>query len=96
MNRGSIYKVLDLCLVSQIPNVLLVQNRKEFLEWLSPLKPWEKHNDVRETRAPCTSTSLLDEFLKWRSDPSGGFMLCALGHPGAGKTVATYAAWYKK
>jgi len=86
--------ICSFVLVSQIPNTgVLVQKGEAFLEWLSPLRPWVKHNAVRENRAPRTSTSLLDEFLKWRSDPSGGFMLCAHGHPGAGKTVATYVEW---
>ena len=69
----------------------LVQHNKALFKWLSPLEPWKRHEDVRKAyKVPDTSTALLDEFLTWRSNPSGGFALCALGDPGAGKTVATY------
>ena len=66
------------------------QHNKALFKWLSPLEPWKRHQDIRKAyKVPDTSTALLDEFLKWRLNASGGFALCALGDPGAGKTVAT-------
>lgn len=67
-----------------------VQHNKALFKWLSPLEPWKRHKDVRKAyKVPDTSTAFLAEFLTWRANPSGGFALCALGDPGAGKTVAT-------
>jgi hypothetical protein len=80
-----------IALVYQVPNNASVQHNKTLFEWLSPLEPWKKHEGIREAREVSgTSRSLLEEFLKWISDPSESFALCAFGSPGAGKTIATY------
>jgi hypothetical protein len=79
-------------LVAQIPNSVLDQNSIKILDWISLLKPRAKHDAVFDQRTPQTSTLLLDEFLKWKSDLPASSMLCALGDPGAGKTVAMYVA----
>ncbi|KAK6503298.1 hypothetical protein TWF481_008325 [Arthrobotrys musiformis] len=59
--------------------------KNEICEWLSPLQPAVKHEDTRNRLIQGTSTSLLEEFKKWRENHES-FLLFALGIPGAGKT----------
>ena len=78
-----------------VDQMRLRQTRQEivkFLEWLSPLEPLKRHQDVRATRLENTGTWLLQskEFESWISanDLASQSLWCP-GDPGAGKTVIT-------
>lgn len=61
------------------------------LEWLSPIDPSEKHEEVRAARLAGTCEQILRnaEFRRWvntpRSDDYAG-VTCWVGDPGQGKT----------
>src|SRR5437660_3420396 len=59
-------------------------------EWLSPLKPQQRHQDVRSDRLDGVGNWLLEasEFRKWRNGEDGclGRVLFCSGGPGVGKT----------
>jgi len=64
--------------------------RAELLNWLSPLRPHVRHNDVRGRRQDGIGEWFLqtDEFLGWY-DGKGGLdraILFCPGNPGVGKT----------
>ena len=71
-------------------NITYVNKRTKLLNWLSPLQPRVRHNDVRVRRQDGIGEWFLraDEFLRWR-DGKGGFgkptLFCS-GNPGVGKT----------
>ncbi|KAK6331278.1 hypothetical protein TWF730_004365 [Orbilia blumenaviensis] len=67
------------------------KQRDEILQWLSPLEPLKRHQDVRSIRVPDTGHWLLDEpnFQDWHSGTNTNRALCCSGIPGAGKTVIT-------
>ena len=59
-------------------------------EWLSPLKPHQRHQDVRAERLDSVGDWILEtsEFQKWSKGEDGspeGVLLCS-GGPGVGKT----------
>jgi len=63
-------------------------------EWLSPLRPRDKHRAVRRGRVDGVGDWLLQtpEFLKWYKSedcPAGQVLFC-YGAPGAGKTCLRY------
>jgi len=71
-------------------NITYVNKRTKLLNWLSPLQPRVRHNDVRARRQDGIGEWFLraDEFLGWR-DGKGEFgkatLFCS-GNPGVGKT----------
>ena len=64
--------------------------KRQILEWLSPLAPRERHRVVSEGRMDGVGDSLLrtDEFKKWRTieDYAVHPVLFCYGDPGVGKT----------
>ena len=62
----------------------------EIMQWLSPLGPRGRHQDVRTDRLDGVGNWLLEtkEFLEWRSDEGGAdkAVLFCSGDPGVGKT----------
>ena len=73
-----------------ITNITYVNERAKLLNWLSPLQPHVRHNDVRGRRQDGIGGWFLqaDEFLRWR-DGKGEFdkatLFCS-DNPGVGKT----------
>ena len=71
-------------------NITHVNKKTKLLNWLSPLQPRVRHNDVRGRRQDGIGEWFLraDEFLGWR-DGKGEFgkatLFCS-GNPGVGKT----------
>jgi len=59
-------------------------------EWLSPLKPQQRHQDVRADRLDGVGNWLLEtnEFRKWSNEEDGSLerVLFCSGGPGVGKT----------
>ena len=76
-------------------NITYVNERTKLLNWLSPLQPHVRHNDVRARRQDGLGEWFLqsDEFLRWR-DGEGDFgkatLFCS-GNPGVGKTFLRYS-----
>ena len=71
-------------------NITYVNKRTKLSNWLSPLQPQIRHNDVRTRRQDGIGEWFLetDEFLRWR-DGKGEFGKATLfcpGNPGVGKT----------
>ena len=77
--------------VHNVSNHYVVDQRSKILDWLSPLEPHTRHQDIRNSRVADVGDWLLetDEFRSWR-DGSGGEVnnatLFCYGSPGAGKT----------
>ena len=71
-------------------NITSGDERAKLLDWLSPLHPRVRHNDVRSRRLDGIGEWFLqtDEFLRWR-DGEGELdkatLFCS-GNPGVGKT----------
>ena len=74
-------------------NTTYVDETSQILEWLSPLKPHLRHQDVRTRRLDGVGDWFLrtDDFINWRDgeDESGMAALFCSGAPGAGKTYLT-------
>ena len=73
-----------------ITNITYGDERAKLLDWLSPLQPRVRHNDVRGRRQDGIGEWFLqtDKFLRWR-DGEGEFDKATLfcpGNPGVGKT----------
>ena len=64
--------------------------KRQILEWLSPLAPWERHQAVSEGRVDGVGDWLLrtSEFEKWHTseDQAVHPVLFCYGDPGVGKT----------
>lgn len=73
-------------------NVSAINERSEILEWLSPLEPRIRHQDLRTRRADSVGEWLLqtDEFQRWcggaEQDGSEHAALFCCGGPAVGKT----------
>ena len=71
-------------------NITCVNERAKLLNWLSPLQPRVRHNDVRGRRQDGIGEWFLqtNEFLEWRDSQSefGKVTLFCSGNPGVGKT----------
>jgi len=71
-------------------NITYADEKVKVLNWLSPLQPHVRHNDVRNRRQDGLGEWFLqtDEFLRWRDGEgeSGKATLFCSGNPGAGKT----------
>jgi len=69
--------------------------KRQILEWLSPLEPNQRHHGVRNERIDGVGNWFLetDEFREW-SGASGGDnvpqVLFCYGNPGVGKTYLRY------
>ena len=76
-----------------INNTTYVNESTQILEWLSPLEPRLRHQDVRTRRLDGLGDWFLqkDEFINWRDGEDGSArrtIFCS-GAPGAGKTYLT-------
>jgi len=62
----------------------------EIMQWLSPLDPWGRHQEVCTERLDGVGNWLLEisEFREWMSDEGGAdkAVLFCCGSPGVGKT----------
>ena len=71
-------------------NNTYVDEKPQVSEWLSPLEPRVRHQDVRTSRVDGVGGWLLqsDEFLNWRDgngESDKNILFCS-GAPGVGKT----------
>jgi len=68
----------------------IADENPEIMQWLSPLDPKRRHQDVRSDRLDGVGNWLLDtkEFREWRSNENGvdKSVLFCYGDPGVGKT----------
>ncbi|CCX34027.1 Similar to Ankyrin repeat domain-containing protein 50; acc. no. Q9ULJ7 [Pyronema omphalodes CBS 100304] len=62
---------------------------ESLLQWISPLEPQTRHQDVRSKRLPNTGNWFLDSetFRKWRDNSEEVNIFVCYGIPGAGKTI---------
>ena len=71
-------------------NKVIADENPEIMQWLSPLDPSGRHQDVRTDRVDGVGNWLLetDEFREWRSSEGGAdnAILFCHGNPGVGKT----------
>jgi len=71
-------------------NNVIADGNPEIMEWLSPLDPRGRHQDVRTDRLDGVGNWLLEtnEFQEWRRSEvgAGGAVLFCYGDPGVGKT----------
>ena len=71
-------------------NKVVADENPEIMEWLSPLDPRGRHQDVRADRVDGVGNWLLEtnEFREWRSNEDGAdkAVFFCHGDPGAGKT----------
>ena len=74
-------------------NTTYMDEYPQILEWLSPLEPRLRHQDVRTRRLDGLGDWFLqkDDFINWRESEDGSSMsaLFCSGAPGAGKTYLT-------
>ena len=75
---------------NNVYNTTYVDEYPQILEWLSPLEPRLRHQDVRARRLDGLGDWFLrkDDFINWRDGGGGstmGTLVCS-GAPGAGKT----------
>ena len=70
--------------------ILVSDEKRQILEWLSPLAPRERHQAIREARVDGVGDWLLrtNEFGKWHTgeDQTAHPVLFCYGDPGVGKT----------
>ena len=79
-------------------NISISDEKRQVLEWLSPLASRERHQAVRDSRADGVGDWLLHtrEFSTWRTleaGPARPVLLC-YGDPGVGKTYMRYELLY--
>ena len=69
---------------------IIADENPEIMQWLSPLDPRRRHQDVRADRVNGVGNWFLEtnEFWEWRSNESGAdkAVLFCCGDPGVGKT----------
>ncbi|KAI5816218.1 hypothetical protein BZA77DRAFT_264583, partial [Pyronema omphalodes] len=67
------------------------QEMESLLQWISPLEPQTRHQDVRSKRLESIGNWLLESeiFQNWRDDSDGVNIFGCYGIPGAGKTFIT-------
>ena len=75
-------------------NISVSDEKRQVLEWLSPLASRERHQAVRDARVDGVGNWLLREglFLAWRRLEGQGAkpVLLCVGDPGVGKTHFRY------
>ena len=75
-------------------DIRVTDERRQILEWLSPLAPQLKHRDVRRSQVEGVGDWLLqtDEFKNWNTskDRVASPVLFCYGDPGVGKTHIRY------
>ena len=68
----------------------IADGKQEIMQWLSPLDPQTRHQDVRTDRFDGVGSWFLEtsEFQEWRSGEGGvdKALLFCCGNPGVGKT----------
>ena len=71
-------------------NNTIADESSDIMQWLSPLDPRRRHQDVRADRLDGVGNWLLQtkEFREWKSDEGGAdkAVLFCCGDPGVGKT----------
>ena len=71
-------------------NKVIANENPEVMQWLSPLDPRRRHQDVRTDRLDGVGNWLLEtgEFRKWKRKEGGtdNSVLFCYGDPGVGKT----------
>src|ERR1700760_741436 len=71
-------------------NQVIADENPEIMQWLSPLDPRTRHQDVRTDRFDTVGSWFLEtsEFREWRSGEGGAdrAVLFCSGDPGVGKT----------
>ena len=71
-------------------NKIIADESPEIMQWLSPIDPRRRHQDVRADRVNGVGNWFLEtnEFREWRSNESGAdkAVLFCCGDPGVGKT----------
>ena len=71
-------------------NKVIPDENREIMQWLSPLEPRRRHQDVRIERFDGVGDWLLETsvFREWRSSEGGvdKAVLFCYGNPGVGKT----------
>ena len=71
-------------------NTEIDAERREIMQWLSPLEPQQRHQGVRTDRLNGVGNWVLEtnEFRKWRDAEDGCVesVLFCYGNPGVGKT----------
>ena len=92
VNRGNVTNSHNISNINGVVNVshVVADENPEIMQWLSPLDPRRRHQDVRIERLDGVGNWLLEtsEFREWRSRESGAdkaFLFC-YGNPGVGKT----------
>ena len=79
-------------------NISVSDEKRQILEWLSPLASRERHQAVRDSRADGVGDWLLrtPEFSTWRAleDRGARPVLLCYGDPGVGKTYMRYELAY--
>ena len=85
-------KCATLCKAKFIDSICVEKTRDSILQWISPLEPSKRHQDIRSLRLDETCKWILQapEFVNWNSDASPNRALYCSGIPGAGKTITTY------
>jgi len=78
--------------INVLNNFVTADHRSDILEWLSPLNPKSRHQDIQERRVENIGEWLLqtEEFRIWHAesgagDPDNAALFC-YGDPGVGKT----------
>ena len=75
-------------------DILASDEKRQILEWLSPMAPRERHQAVREGRVDGVGNWFLrtNEFEKWHTseDLTANPMLFRYGDPGVGKTYLRF------
>ena len=73
---------------------VVTDERRNILEWLSPLAPRLRHRDVTRSQVEGVGNWLLrkEEFINWNTDEDGvaSPVLFCYGDPGVGKTHIRY------
>jgi len=71
-------------------NTMISDEDNQMMEWLSPLKPQQRHQSVRADRLDGVGDWFLEtgEFREWSNAEDGSFerVLFCFGGPGVGKT----------
>ena len=78
----------------------VTDERLEFMRWLSPLEPQNRHESVRADRLDGVGNWLLEtnEFREWTSGKGGAdqAVLFCSGNPGVGKTYLRYVTGFSR